>query len=112
MKKQAKIAKEFILFGGFTLATVCVWVAMQGYYRLNQEYLEKLKEESVELKPIDPNLPTGILEKIKERKEYSLEEAQAVLGQQTSEELEDLINEQPVPSEATPEAVPRQEPAG
>lgn len=80
MKKQ--IAKDLVFLSVVTLVTVCVWVSLQGYHRLNQEYLAKLKEEAADLKPIDPRLPVGVLNEIKKRREYSLEEVKNLVSQQ------------------------------
>lgn len=86
---KKKFAKDLIFLSAITLATVCIWVALQGYHRLNDEYVKKLSEEAVDFKPIDPKLPIEVLEEIKKKKEYSLTETREILASEiTTEESE------------------------
>ena len=69
MKKE-KVSKYFIFFSILTFITIFVFVIQQSYGNLMKP-INEIQNNTL-LKPIDPNLDSGILDQIDQKHKYSV----------------------------------------
>lgn len=106
--KDEGINRRVIWLAGFTLFTALVWVALHSYHELARK--DRMEDVEQLLTPLKPELKEEVLDKIRERKEYKLEEVEEFLRiEPTSiptpaeEEEEIVVTESPEPTGAESE---------
>jgi hypothetical protein len=101
--KNEDINRRVIWLAGFTLFTALVWVALHSYHELARK--DRMEDVEQLLIPLSSELKEGVLDKIRERKEYQLEEVEEFLKIEPTAipTLSEIKGEVPVATE-TPEA--------
>lgn len=72
--KKTRIPREILLLAIFTAITVFTWIGLDVYRAFSKK--ETLKIIESQLKPLDPNLDSQVIEDLKKRKLFRPQEVE------------------------------------
>ena len=72
--KKSKIPREIFFLAVFTAITVFTWIGLEVYQTLSKKKTPKIIQS--QLKPLDPNLDTEVIEGLKKRKLFGFQEVE------------------------------------